>query len=283
VFPYALPSVLGELRGRVLHTVHNVAEREVGDGLRRSTHWLAFHAMVAPVAICDYASRTIVKTYGVSPRATIPNGVPVKNFVLPPAAGPDWRARNGIPPDAIIFTSVARLTPQKAPVALVGAFAPVAAKHPNALLILVGGGELRAAVEARVRALELDRRVLVLGSREDIPEILAASNVFVLASLFEGHPLSVMEAMAAGLPVVATAVGGVPELVRTGDTGLLVPPSDTGALQSALESLAASDGLRARMGAASREIALAEFDVSRMIEKYDRLYQDILTTLPSRG
>jgi glycosyltransferase involved in cell wall biosynthesis len=98
----------------------------------------------------------------------------------------------------------------------------------------------------------------------------------VLPSLYEGHPLSAMEAMAAGRPVVATAVGGVPEVVRHGETGLLVPPGDVAAMAGAMLRLGHDRGLREAMGLGGGRIASGSFDVSRMAQAYDRLYQEVL-------
>src|SRR5690242_18903601 len=103
VFPYALPAVVGRRRPRFVHTVHNVAGKEVADRLRRSAHWLAFRAGVSPVAICDFVARSIVRVHGVEPCATIPNGIPVAQFARTPAEGRAWRAANGVPDRAVVF------------------------------------------------------------------------------------------------------------------------------------------------------------------------------------
>ena len=106
--------------------------------------------------------------------------------------------------------------------------------------------------------------------------MLCASDVFVLPSLYEGHPLSVMEAMAAGRPVIATAVGGVPEVVRPEESGLLVPPGDVAALAAAMGRLADSQEERERFGRSGARIAAELFDVAKMADAYDRLYQSLL-------
>jgi glycosyltransferase involved in cell wall biosynthesis len=117
--------------------------------------------------------------------------------------------------------------------------------------------------------------VELLGERDDVPDLLARSDIFALSTLSEGMPISVLEAMAAGLPVVATAVGGIPEIVVDGETGVLVPPQDVGALAAALERLLVDTELRRRMGAAGRARAEQLFDVARFrrdhLELYDRL------------
>ena len=128
----------------------------------------------------------------------------------------------------------------------------------------------------QVAALGLESRVCFLGIRADVADILRASDVFVLSSRWEGNPMSVMEAMAAGLPVVSTAVGGVPELVREGETGLLVPSEDAGALARALQALVDDSVRRQAMGAAARQHAIAHFDIRHTVRGYEQLYESLL-------
>ena len=143
-------------------------------------------------------------------------------------------------------------------------------------LWLVGDGPLRPAVEKAIVKMGLERKVLFLGIRDDVPQLLAASDVFVLSSDYEGVPLTVLEAMAAGKPVVATAVGGVPELIEDGETGILVPPRNPEALAQGILRLAKDASLRQRMGKAARERAQERFDISRTAREYEALYLRLL-------
>jgi glycosyltransferase involved in cell wall biosynthesis len=270
---YALPSIVGRLGRRVVHTVHSVAEREVENALTRASHWLAFRAGVAPVAICESVADSILRVYGVRAVAVIPNGVPVRTFRSPRLPPAEWRAANRIPAGAVAFACVARLSPQKDIGALLRAFASL---DGGEVLLLCGGGEEQAELRAAARALGVAERVFFLGPRSDVPDVLAASDAFVLSSRYEGHPLSVMEAMAAGRPVIATAVGGVPELVRQGETGILVPPGDVEALSQAMRRLAADRGAREALGRNGLRVATETCDTSLMTARYDRLYQDVL-------
>jgi glycosyltransferase involved in cell wall biosynthesis len=145
--------------------------------------------------------------------------------------------------------------------------------------LIVGDGPDRPRVEAEVERFGLVQAVRLLGERPDVPELLASSDVFVLASASEGLPVSVAEAMAAGLPVVASAVGGVPELVVDGETGLLVPPGDPELLASALGSLLADPGLRRRMGSSGRERAEELFDLAAFLRAHVELYRTQLEGL----
>jgi glycosyltransferase involved in cell wall biosynthesis len=164
---------------------------------------------------------------------------------------------------------VSRLDPQKDPVTLLDAWGMVAGPHR---LLLAGDGPLRPALEEMVSRRGLAGRVQLLGARTDVPTLLRAADVFVLSSRSEGLPLAIIEAMTAGLPVVATGVGGVPEAVVHGETGLLVPPGDPTALASALDRLLRDAGLRRRMGEAGRQRALAHFTEARMLEETAALY-----------
>lgn len=137
---------------------------------------------------------------------------------------------------------------------------------------LVGDGPDRAELEAATRRHDLSGRVEFLGEREDVPALLAAADVFVLSSRSEGLPVSVLEAMSAQLPVVASAVGGVPELVVEGETGLLVPPGEAEALAAALSSLLADGKLRRRLGEAGRRRVEEQFDLERFRRAHLELY-----------
>jgi glycosyltransferase involved in cell wall biosynthesis len=137
---------------------------------------------------------------------------------------------------------------------------------------LAGDGPALSAVESAVLRDGLSQRVELLGARADVPDLLARSDVFVLSSRSEGFPVSVLEAMAAGLPVVATDVGGVAEAVEDGETGFLVPTADPEAFARALDRLLVDGELRRRMGAAGRARALSLFDVSGYRAAYGELY-----------
>jgi glycosyltransferase involved in cell wall biosynthesis len=149
--------------------------------------------------------------------------------------------------------------------------------------VIVGDGPDRPALESEIRRLDLEPVVQLAGERTDVPELLAAADVFVLSSRSEGLPLSILEAMAAGLPVVATNVGGVPELVVEGETGFLVPPGDPQALAVALERLLGDSALRRRLGAAGRRRAEERFDLVSTRQAHLDLYSALLAVagLPS--
>ena len=183
------------------------------------------------------------------------------------AAAPPARHEAGVRPRLI---SVGRLSPPKDFRTLVRSLAAVDSRSFEALI--VGEGPDRRELEAEIGRLRLDRTVRLTGERTDVRELLATAHLFVLASISEGLPLSVLEAMAAGLPVVASAVGGLPELVVDGETGLLVPPRDSKALATAVSQLLDNGELRRRFGAAGRSRAKALFDLPRFHRAHLELY-----------
>jgi len=148
------------------------------------------------------------------------------------------------------------------------------------IALFVGDGPLRGKLEGLVRELGLENRVRFLGSkdREEIPEILAITDIFVLPSLSEGLPTAVIEAMAAGCPVVATAVGGTAEVVADGETGLLVPPRDPDALAEGMKILLQSRATRRKMGEAGAKRAREYFSIERMVREYEALYRRLCQT-----
>ncbi len=151
----------------------------------------------------------------------------------------------------------------------------IAARLPNACALLIGDGEERAAIAAEIARRNLGSSAWMLGERGDVPDLLAVADIAVLSSREEGLPNAVLEAMAAGLPVVATDVGGVPELVQDGETGYLVPPGDDEAMADAIAYLAEDADTRAALGASGRFLAEFEFGVERMVMEYQELYREL--------
>jgi glycosyltransferase involved in cell wall biosynthesis len=244
---------------RVVHTVHNLAAKEV-DRLGRFLHRRAMRRGASFVAIGAVVAESFREMYGAPPAAVIPNGVDLPAARLDRAT---WRRENGFAGDDVLIVSVARLDPQKNPLLLADSLP----EDPRCHLLLAGDGSLAAQLGGKPR-------VHLLGVRADIPELLQACDVFALASDFEGLPVAVIEAMAAGLPVVATSVGGVPELVEQGRTGVLVAAGDGAGLAGALATMVADAGLRAEMGARAVERARL-FGAGRMIDSYASFFEGI--------
>ena len=187
---------------------------------------------------------------------------------------------NGVPLDGprrgahtapVTLLSVGRLRAPKDFLTLVRA---MAALEPGAArLRIAGDGPDRPALGAEIDRLGLGEHVELLGTRDDVPDLLAGSDVFVLSSDSEGLPMSVLEAMAAGLPVVASAVGGVPELVRDGETGALVRPRDSAALAGAIRRIVSDPALLDRLGDAGRQRVEQQFSLERFEREHLELYR----------
>jgi glycosyltransferase involved in cell wall biosynthesis len=268
---YALPYMLWRRTSAMVHTVHSLADKEL-EWYGRWVHRLAFRRGVLPVAIAREVAESIRRVYRIEEFPLIPNGIPVDTFRSPSIDRERWREKEGFSSAEILFVCVAWLRSEKNPVLLLESFRRGPASDPRAHLLLVGVGALRSELERQISASGLQERVHLLGKREDVPEILSAADVFVLSSDYEGNPLSVMEAMAAGKPVICTAVGGVPELVEDG-CGLLVPPRDTQALSKAMSHLLENPNDRKSMGEKSARRAVERFDLRAMTEAYEDLYR----------
>lgn len=203
----------------------------------------------------------------------------IRNGVTPrPALRPraETRAALGLADDEPLVLTVARFTPQKDHRTLLAAIPVVLARQPRARFAWVGTGPLAGRLRWAARAAGVGRSVRLLGSRDDVPDLLAAADLFVLPSRFEGLPLALIEAMATGLPVVATRVCGTEEAVEHGRTGLLAESRDPESLARAILAVLTSLDRGAALGAAGRERAAQAFGADRMVRQTLALYRDLL-------
>ena len=225
----------------------------------------AYHAAHRVVANSPAAAKQLAaEGLGAERVRIIPNGLDLDRF--PPFVH-GGRIRT--------LVTVANLREEKSHDVLLSAFARVlsAADAPHELVLkIVGDGPQRGALERQAATLGISGRVEFLGHREDVPEILASSDVFVLPSRSEAFPNSAIEAMAAGLPVVASAVGGLLDLIEDGRTGLLVPARNADALSAAIERLLAQPTLAAALGASARRHVRERYSFDRMIASFEALY-----------
>jgi len=201
-------------------------------------------------------------------------GVDLAAYAPPHGAREAVRAELGLRPDDVAVTCVAEFTPTKNHAQLLAAWPAVAGEAPLAQLLLVGDGRTRAVMEGKARRRAIPN-VRFLGFRRDVPAVLAATDVFVLPSTREGLPRSVLEAMAAGLPVVATDVRGNRDLVEDGGNGLLVRVGDVQGLAEALLRLARDPELRRRMGAAGRD-KVTDYSLDRVLDEMAAIYRRFL-------
>jgi glycosyltransferase involved in cell wall biosynthesis len=206
----------------------------------------------------------------------VPLGLELDPFLADTPRGA-LRAELGVPPDVPLAGIVARLVPVKAHETFLEAAAELRRGHPTARFVIVGDGERRAALEAQAGALGLGDAVHFLGWRHDLASVYADLDVVCLTSLNEGSPVALIEAMAAARPVVATAVGGVPEVVRDGASGYLVPPRDPVALAARIAEVLAAPETARRLGLAARDAVYPKYTIGRLIGDLETLYLDLLT------
>jgi glycosyltransferase involved in cell wall biosynthesis len=265
---YAGPAaVLSGLRP-VIHTRHG---QSVGTSRRHRFAFRLTTRFARRVVCVSEDAQKLSATEGIAARrlAVIRNGIDTERFAF---AGPN-------PGGPLVM--VGRLVPLKGVDTLLRALQQVARVRPEVRLEIAGDGEARPALVALSRELGLTDRVTFLGAVRDVPAVLGRAAALVLPSLSEGISLTLLEAMARGLPVVATSVGGNPEVVEHGATGLLVPPADPNALAAALlEVCDATDATRA-MGRAGRARVESAFCVRRMVAEYEALYVRVLRRAPA--
>ncbi len=266
--------------GRVVTTVHSVLafdyekrlDRLVNKICERSTRGLTRRFIV----VCKKLAGQL-QAEGVPPDKiiTIYNGLEIASYD-PEIPGLPVRQEFGLAPEAVVAGIIARFHPVKGHAYLLQALARVVRELPRLVLLVVGAGPGRAKLEEMAARLEVDRNVIFTGFRRDIPEIIAALDFLVLPSLSEGLSLTVMEGMAMQRPVLATEVGGTPEIITPGVDGLLVPPADIPALAAGVARLARDRRMAAEIGLAARRTVEQRFTAERMAAETGRLYEAVI-------
>ena len=203
-------------------------------------------------------------------------GLDLDPLVAAPARRGEMRRELGLPPDAPLVGIVARLAPVKAHEVFLAAAKAMAPVRPDIVFLIVGDGERRAELETAARASGLGDRVRFLGWRADLDRLYADLDIVVLTSKNEGSPVALIEAMAAGRPVVSTRAGGVEDVVTDGETGVVVPIGDAPAVARAVVDLLEDPSRAARLGAAGRASVVARFGSGRLVGDIDALYQRLL-------
>lgn len=203
------------------------------------------------------------------------NGRDLERYKPDPTLRASTRRELGIDDGSFVIIQVARLDRLKDHPTAVRAMSMLLRSCPHAKLLLVGEGPERSAVESLIGQLGLQHSVRTFGSRNDVPRLLQAADAFLLSSISEGIPLTLIEAMASGLPCVATDVGGIPEIIDSPSTGLTAPVSNSVLLARHLERLANSVELRSRIGQAGRQHALNRFGQKQMHDRYRQIYDEI--------
>jgi glycosyltransferase involved in cell wall biosynthesis len=270
-------NLLGRLVGRLARVPVIITSRrnvEIGGPWRERAKRLTRHLDHAVIAVCDLARQAEIERTGVAPDKvnTIYNGIvpfPEVSAEIVAQLRHDLSMSEAAP----VVVCISRLHPQKGHDDLLRAWQQVTAVYPQTYLLIVGDGERRSELELMAAQ---QPHIYFTGQRNDVPQLLALSRLLVLPSLWEGLPNVVLEAMAAGLPVVATAVGGTPELVIDGETGLLVPPRDPAALAQAIVTLLTDSDLAQRMGENGRLRVADRFTIGQMVQKTEQLYHRLL-------
>jgi glycosyltransferase involved in cell wall biosynthesis len=271
-----VPIVVHSVHGFGFHAEQTWALRTLGVGMERAIAPLTTH--VIAVSRRNLEQGVALGFLDPAKASVIRSGVRVAAFREAAAAGParaPLRAELGIAPSVPLVGMVACLKPQKAPLDFVEVAARVALVRPEAEFLMAGDGELRPAVEERARQLGLAGRLHLLGWRRDVPRVMAALDVVVLTSLWEGLPRVVPEAVAAGRPVVATAIDGTAEILHDGENGFVCPPHDCEGLAARVLRLLADPLLGRRVAETARPI-LEEFDIDVMVREQERLYHRLL-------
>ena len=204
------------------------------------------------------------------------NGAPLDEFApRPRSEGERVRHELGIPAEAAVVTTIGRLNAQKGHATLVAAATEVLKRHPEARFLIAGDGDLLEPLRAQTSELGIPGRVLFAGHRTDVPALLAATDVFCISSNYEGTPLVLFEAMAAGRAIVSTAVDGCREVLVDGVSGLLVPPQDPPALASALIRVLDDPSLHDRLARGARD-ASARYDIGACVRAMEDIYDRVL-------
>jgi glycosyltransferase involved in cell wall biosynthesis len=277
-FYAALARVLAGGGPRLILTEHGRHYPDVVSPLRRAANRLVFDRLADAVnACCAFSARALSRVDGFAGGriGVIENGIELERYG-PAADRSALRQRLGLDPGRLYVAAVARFHPVKDHASLVGAFGRVAAARPDADLLLVGDGPLRPDLERQVRDLGLAGRAHFLGVRDDVPDLLRAADLFALTSLSEAASLTLLEAMASELPVVATAVGGNPEMVRDGREGLLAPRGDVPGIAAALTRLLGDPEARRRMGEAGRARVEGCYRLEQTVGAYWELYRRLV-------
>jgi glycosyltransferase involved in cell wall biosynthesis len=260
--------------------VHQGRIEKLPGWLLRLHTWLVNSKMVSClVAVSSRLQSYAIEVEGIAPEkiVMIPNG---HSLGAPVQISEDDRSRFykelGLDLDGLLVLSVGRLTEQKGHAYLLDAIPAIVGQFPNTIFAIAGDGPLRTELEAKTLRLGISKWVRFLGMRSDVPDLLQMADVFALPSLWEGLPIALLEAMGAGLPVIATRVEGVEEMIVDGENGLLVQPADSESLKTGLMRLLAHLDLRVNLGTAGRALVESSFSLEQMGKRYEDLFLRLL-------
>ena len=265
----------------IVHTAHGWAFHRTQPWPVRAASWLMERggaALCDSIPVVSQDTFDVAANSGLGPRAkfvVIRDPIELERYRRDEEARAAVRAEFGFAPRHFVFGFLSRLSVPKHPEVVVKAFARVAARPPDARLLIVGDGALRGETEQAIAETGTGERVKLAGLRRDVPRMLSAFDAFVLVSDWEGLPMVVPQAMAAGLPIVASAVGGTPDAVEEGVTGYLVPRGDFDTLVDRMDRLAADPEAARRMGAAGGP-RLEPFSAPVVARRLEEIYEEVL-------
>ena len=260
---YAAPAARAAKVKKCVYTVHNLAEKDAAGFSRKLNAYFFSHKMAKPVALSEVIKQSIADTYGIRP-CTVPvvlNGIDLSKCIQKT----DYKLEGGAR-----LLHVGRFFAQKNHAGMLRAFKLVLDAHPDAKLTLVGDGELRAECEELVRSLGIADSVIFEGLQSNVYPYLHEADIFMLPSLYEGVPITLIEAMGTALPIVASNVGGIPDMLADGESAMLCEPSEE-SIASACIKLIESEQLRASCGRAALD-ASVRFSALTMAESYISIY-----------
>ncbi|MDI6761041.1 MAG: glycosyltransferase family 4 protein [Candidatus Brocadiaceae bacterium] len=213
----------------------------------------------------------------------IPSGIDLVRFGRTKVNVAEKRQELGLPRDAFVIGIIARLSPEKGHSTALGAFQKVYSELPNAFLLIVGEGELKETIQQKIASMGIGDRVVMTGYRGDIPEITRILDISLNPSFWDCSPRSILEAMVCGVPVIATAVGGIPEMITNLETGLLVQAGDAEAIANCILRLKKDEGLKERMTTTAAKMAREKFDPSLTAKRTSQLYLELLAKKGLKG
>jgi len=277
-FSYAVLARLLYRGPAILLTEHGRHQPDYPRRKRMLANWLFLERRDRVIGVGEAVRQALIHNEGIPDRrvSVIYNGIDLSPFPNRVNGHLSVRQEMGVAEDDFVILQVARLDYLKDHATAIRTLAQVLLRCPRARLVLVGEGPELQTIQDLVRQHHVESSVRLLGLRKDVPRLLPAADLFLLTSISEGIPLTVIEAMAAGLPVVATRVGGLPEVVEEGNSGLLAPAGNDAALAEKIVQLAEDRQRRQEMGRCGRQTALERFSEKQMHAQYERLYQEML-------
>lgn len=281
-------NILGNISAKLLGlpsvcTVHVLPalETSLKSRLHQSAEWMMLRIFCDRViAVSEEARLHYIAHSGIPPRklVMIHNGIDLTQFqrLEPDIARAAVRREFNLPDNSILLTTVAVLRPLKGIEYMIRALPAICAAYPTTCYLIAGDGAYRDILMREAEQADVKERVIFAGRRADIPRILSASDIFVLPTLTEALPTVLAEAMACRLPIVASAVGGVPEMIRSGENGILIPPMQPAELSRACNALLADSDLRVRMGEEGWKLVNQKFNIDRQVLQLEQQYFELI-------